>query len=156
MAVELHKELIDLIKDHHTIKVLATVDEKGQPYSVLNQFMSVLEDGRLVYLEPLESSRSYKNFTRSLWYDQKVSVTVVGDRGANWQIRGRPEKIIISGPVFEHHYKKLREKLGDIDLAAVCMIEPEEIVDESLHTQFERQEKERPLFKHLDRLARQD
>lgn len=84
MAVELHKELIDLIKDHHTIKVLATVDEKGQPYSVLNQFMSVLEDGRLVYLEPLESSRSYKNFTRSLWYDQKVSVTVVGDRGANW------------------------------------------------------------------------
>lgn len=156
MAVELHKKLVDLIKDYHTVKVLATVDEKGQPYSVLNRFMSVLEDGRLVYLEPLESSRSYKNFTRSLWYNQRVSVMVIGEEGANWQIRGRPEKIVVSGPIFEHHYKKLREKLGDVDLAAVCMIEPEEIIDESFYTQFERQEKERPLFKHLDRLARQN
>ncbi len=154
MAVELGKQLISLINDYETIKVLATVDERGQPHAMLNQHVTVLDDGRLMYLERLESSRSYKNFTRSLWYDQKVSITVVGKKGANWQIKGKPEKIIVSGPIFEHHYKKLRERFGDVDLAAVCIIEPEELADESFGFQFENQEKNCPIFKHLDRLAR--
>jgi hypothetical protein len=156
MAIELSTQLVNLINDYETIKVLATVDEKGQPHSILNQHVTVLEDGRLVYLEHLESSRSYKNFTRSLWYDQKVSITVVGKKGASWQIKGKPERIIVSGPIFEYHYKKLREIFGDIDLAAVCIIEPEELIDESFGVQFENQEKDYLIFKHLDRLARWD
>ena len=154
MAIEPSKQLKGLINDFETIKVLATVDENGQPHSVWNQHVNMLEDGRLIYLECLESSRSYKNFTRSLWYDRKVSVTVVGKNGASWQIKGKPDRIIVSGPIFEHHYKKLRERFGDVDLAAVCIIEPEELVDESFDVQFENQEKNYPIFKHLDRLAR--
>ncbi len=154
MTVELGEQLMNLINDYETIKVLATVDEKGQPHSILNQHVTVLDDGRLIYLERLESSRSYKNFTRSLWYDQKVSVTVVGKNGASWQIKGKPNKIIVSGPIFEYHYKKLRERFGDVDLAAICIIEPEELVDESFGVQFENQEKNYPIFNHLDRLIR--
>lgn len=154
MAIELNKQLINLINDYETIKVLATIDEKGQPHSILNQHVNVLEDGRLIYLELLESSRSYKNFTRSLWYDQKVSITVVGKNGANWRIKGKPEKIIVSGPIFEYHYKKIREKFGDFDLAAVCIIEPEDLVEESFGVQFENQQQNCPIFNHLDRLAR--
>ncbi|MFZ1642282.1 MAG: pyridoxamine 5'-phosphate oxidase family protein [Candidatus Contendobacter sp.] len=154
MTFELHQELIDLINDYGTIKVLATVDEKGQPHSVVKQFMHVLENGNFVYLELLESSRSYKNFTRSLWYNQRVSITVVGGKGEHWQIKGKPEKIIISGPVFERYYKYARKRLGDVDLAAVCIVEPEELVNESFYYCFEQQENQQPIFKHLDRLVK--
>lgn len=154
MATEMPQKLISLIQDDNTIKVLATVDEQGQPHSVMRQFMRVLDDGYLVYLEHLESARSYKNFTRSLWYDQKVSITVVGNQGENWQIQGKPEKIIISGPIFEYYYQSSRKQLGDVDLAAVCLIKPELLVNESFSYQFEQQEKQQPIFKHLDRLVK--
>lgn len=153
MTTEIPRVLIDLINDHNTIKILATVDEQGQPHAVTKQFMRVLDNGHLIYLELLESSRSYKNFTRSLWYDQQVSITIVGNQGETWQIHGKPEKIIISGPVFERYYKIVRNQLGDVDLAAVCIIEPVALVNESFFYQFEQQETRQPIFKHLDRLV---
>ena len=154
MTTGIPQELISLIHNDSTIKVLATLDEQGQPHSVMKQFMQVLEDGHLVYLELLESSRSYKNFTRSLWYNQKVSITIVGNKGEHWQIKGKPEKVIISGPVFEKYYQSTRNQLGDVDLAAVCMIQPETLADESFFYQFEQQEVQQPIFKHLDRLVK--
>jgi hypothetical protein len=154
MATEIPQKLIDLINDENTIKVLATVNEQGHPYSVAKPFMRVLEQGYLTYLELLESSKSYKNFTWSLWYDQKVSITVIGNKGENWQIQGRPEKIIVSGPVFEDHYRSVRKQLGDVDLAAVCLIKPELLVNESFSYQFAQQEQRQPIFNHLDRLAK--
>lgn len=154
MATEIPQQLIDLINDDNTIKVLATVNEQGHPYSAAKPFMQVLEQGYLAYLELLESSRSYKNFTWSLWYKQKVSITVIGNKGENWQIQGKPEKIIISGLVFEHYYRSVRKQLGDVDLAAVCLIKPGLLINESFSYQFAQQEQRQPIFKHLDRLAK--
>jgi hypothetical protein len=154
MTTEIPQKLIDLINDGNTIKVLATVNEQGHPHSAAKPFMQVLEQGYLAYLELLESSRSYKNFTWSLWYDQQVSITIAGNNGENWQIQGKPEKIIISGPIFEHYYQSVRKQLGDVDLAAVCLIKPELLINESFSYQFEQQEKRQPIFKHLDRLVK--
>lgn len=152
MTVELNKEIIELL-NNDAITVLAMVDENGQPHS-FQKTMRVLENGKLAYLELTESSKSYKNFTRSLWFNQKISITVVGGDGGSWRITGKPEKIIISGPFFEQNYKNIRQKLGDVDLAAICIIEPEEITNESFLYLFQEQEKQQPIFKHLDRLIK--
>mgnify|MGYP003611292845 CR=1 FL=1 len=61
MATEIPQQVIDLINDENTIKVLSTVNEQGHPYSVAKWFMRVSEQGYLTYLELLESSRSYSN-----------------------------------------------------------------------------------------------
>ena len=154
MAVELMKEAADLIKLKGTVKILATVDENGIAHADEKNFLEVTEDGNITYPELLETSRSYKNFTRSLWFNRKISVTIIGENGENYKINGRPEKILVCGDLFEEQYKSIRKKLGDVDLAAVCIIKPEEITDVTLSKEILNQGTDKPIFKHLDRLLK--
>ncbi len=153
MAVQLGKDLIELFRDSETVKVLATVDENGSPHAVVKQSIEPGEDGNLVHLELLESSRTGKNLLRSLWFGRKVSVTVIGKGGRSYQIKGRPVRSIIAGPVFRQNYEKIRERDPDADLAAVWIIEPEEVIDESFSVRLAEEKAAHPLTLHLDRIA---
>ncbi len=154
MAVKLEKDIIELVNSPETLKILATVDENNVPHAAFKGSLHVNEEGNLEFLELLESSTTYRNFTRSLWYEGKVAVTFKGADNRSFQIKGRPEKIVISGPVFEKNYIRLRERRGDVELAAVCIIKPEEVSGWPAVNRFAEQESKRPFFKHLDRLAK--
>lgn len=154
MKIELTKEVVDLINNNDSLKILTTVDEQNVPHAVIKQSLHVGENGDIQYLELFESSLSYKNFTRSLWFDRRVSILVKGADELSYQIKGKPVRIIISGPELESSYLKIRAKLGDVDLASICSIEPEEVVNETFWVKYAEQEKSRPYFKHLDRLAK--
>lgn len=154
MAVQLEQEVIDLLKDQETVKLLATSDEKGVPHAVIKQSLHLGEDGNLVYLELLEASQTNKNLVRSIWFDRKVAVALKGKNGLSYQIKGKPVRAIISGPVFQKHYLSIRESLGDVDLATVWIIEPEEVINETYSVRKAHEESTRPYFKHLDRLAK--
>lgn len=154
MAVQLSQELIDLIEAPDTSKVLATVDAKGLPHVTVEQSLHVGEDGNLHYLEPLETSRANRNLVSSLWFDRAVSIGVRGKSGRAFQIKGKPVKALITGALFQRHYSALREKLGDVDLAAVWIIEPQEVTDETFVTRQVKEEAQRPFFRHLDRLTK--
>lgn len=154
MGIKIENEIKNLFLDKEAIKLLGTVDENGSPHIVRKGSIHLEENGNIEYLELLETSRSYKNFTRSLWYDKKVSIFINGKAGQAYQIKGKPIKILIAGPVYEKNYVSLRKKLGDVDLAAVCIIETEEIIDEAFSVKFEKQESEFPIFTHLDRLLK--
>lgn len=54
MAVQLNQEIIELLTDKETVKVLATTDVNGVPHVVIKQTLQLGEDGNLVYLELLE------------------------------------------------------------------------------------------------------
>jgi hypothetical protein len=151
--MKLERTLIDIINSKDTVKILSTVDEAGVPHTVVKQSLRVNEDGLIEYLELMESSRSFKNLTRSLWFDGKVSLLFHTRKGISWQIKGTPVRVVICGPVFEENYIRIRKSLGDVDLAAVCFIMPEEIIDETFSTKFKHQETQRPFLKHLDRIA---
>lgn len=153
MAVQLGKDVVELLQDSETIKVLATIDENGFPHVVAKQSLELGEDGNLVHLEFLESSRSGKNLLRSIWFDRKVAVTLLGRRNQSFQIKGKPVRSIITGPVFQRHYLKVRETLGDVGLAAVWVIEPEEVIDESFSARLKEEEATHPSYKHLDLFA---
>jgi len=148
------KEVIELLNDRETVKVLATTDEKGIPHAVFKQSFCLGEDGSLIYLELLESSQSNKNMVRSIWFHRRVAILLKGKNGLSYQVKGRPIKAVISGPLFQKHYAALRESLGDVDLAAVWIIEPEEVINESYSVRKSREEAAHPCFKHLDRLAK--
>ncbi|HEY5974458.1 MAG TPA: hypothetical protein VIU41_06905 [Geobacteraceae bacterium] len=155
MALKLSREIIDLFADAESTKVLATLDEHGFPHVVVKQSLQVGEDGNLLYLELLESSRTNKNLVRSIWFDQKVAVAVKGKGGESYQIKGRPVKTHITGPLFLQHYRAVRERLGDVDLAAVWVIEAEEVIDENFAARQAQETGKHPFFTHLDRLAKQ-
>jgi hypothetical protein len=151
MAIELPAELVALLRDEQSLKLLATVDAEGAPHVVSKQSLSVSEDGKLQYLELLESSRTNRNLVRAVWFGGRVSVFVRSGK-ASWQIKGRPVQAHVAGPVFQRAYVGIRERLGDIDLAAVWVIEPEEVLDESWPTRRREEEAAHPHFIHLDRI----
>lgn len=153
MAVALQEELIDLLRNPETIKVLATIDEFGFPHAVVKQSLQLGEDGNLLYLELLESSRTNRNLVRSIWFGKNVAIAVKGALGGSYQIKGRPVKAHITGELFKTHYLAIRERLGDVDLAAVWVIEPVEVINESLSVRLAEEQLKHPLFNHLDRLA---
>lgn len=155
MAIQLTRRIIDLIEDNETTKVLATLDAEGFPHAVVKQSVHSGDDGNLLYLELLESSLTNRNLVRSIWFNQKVSVALWGKDGQSYQIKGKPVKTHITGPLFQKHYLAVRERLGDVDLAAVWEIEPEEVIDESFARRRSEEEAAHPLFLHLDRLVQQ-
>lgn len=154
MTIELSKEVIQLLRDDTTIKAIATTDDKGVPHVVIKQSLHVNDEGELVYLELLESSQTNKNLVRSIWFNQKVAINLKGSEGISYQIKGSPIKAIISGPIFKKYYDEVREKLGDVDLATVWIIKPEELYNQSYQVRIRDEESQHPYFIHLDRLAK--
>jgi Pyridoxamine 5'-phosphate oxidase len=154
MATKLSKEIIALFGSDDSTKVLATINEQGYPHAAAKPFIRVDDDGNLLYLELVESSHTQKNLVRSIWFDQKVSISISDNNGQSWQIKGKPVKTLITGPVFLHHYSDVRNRLGDVDLSAVWVIEPEEVINENLAVRHAEEELAHPVFRHLDRLAK--
>lgn len=154
MTIQLDQHIAGLFQDDGTVKVLATTDENGIPHATIKQTLHVDDDGNLVYLELLESSRTNKNLLGSLWFNRKVAVTIKDRNNQSYQITGKPVKTIVAGPVFQEYYVNIRKKLGDTDLAAVWIIEPEAVYNQTFAVRREREEKLHPIFKHLDRLAK--
>lgn len=154
MAVRLDKNIIELFENDETVKILATIDDKGVPHAVLKQTLHVNDEKNLVYLELLESSRTSKNLLRSLWFDRKVSATIKSKDNQSYQIIGKPVKALIAGPVFQKYYVDLREKLPAADLAVVWIIEPEEVYNQTFSVRQAQEAAVHPNFIHLDRLAK--
>ncbi len=153
MGTPLTQELLTLLADGATTKVLATIDENGSPHAVAGVPLHAGDTGNLLYSEYFESSATSKNLTRSIWFDGIVAITL-SNAGQSFQIKGRPLKNHITGPLFLKLYQEIRAIQGNVNLAAVWEIEPLEIIDESLDTRRKYEDTKRPFFTHLDRIAR--
>ena len=154
MTIPLEAPLRALVGSRDAVRVLATTGPDGAPHAVLGPSLEVDEAGRLLYLEPLEASRTQRDLVATIWFDRPVAFSGAHRAGTTWRIRGRVRKAHVAGPVFRDRYERLRAERPGADLAAVWEIEPQEVSDESYATLFARQSAERPFFKHLDQLAR--
>nr|WP_092067835.1 hypothetical protein [Dendrosporobacter quercicolus]NSL46803.1 hypothetical protein [Dendrosporobacter quercicolus DSM 1736]SDL64429.1 hypothetical protein SAMN04488502_101442 [Dendrosporobacter quercicolus] len=154
MAVLINEELAALLSKEDTVKLLVTTDEQGAPHAVVKKSLQLDEQNHFIYFELLESSHTNKNMVRSIWFNRPVTVAVAGANGGSYQIKGRPLKTIVSGPAFRKYYEQVRRENSEADLAAVWVIEPQEIVDQGFSVRRQQEEAKRPYFKHLDRLAK--
>ena len=153
-VVALPSEVSTLIKDRATFQIVATADEHGNPHAVAKGSLTVQGDGLIAYREALESSRTNANMLRSLWFDKKVSVLLVGSNGEAYEIRGRPHRYVINGPIFKRHYLEEREEQGpDSDVAGVWLIAPEEVRNQTFSVRKAEEERKHPYMRHLDRAA---
>lgn len=154
MTVTINEELAVLLGKAATVKLLITTDDKGVPHAVVKDSLQLDEKNHLIYFELLESSHTNKNMVRSLWFNQSVTVAIVGNNGASYQIKGKPVKAIVSGHLFQKYYEQVRKKNDDADLAALWVIEPQEIFNQSFSVRSQQEKTTHPYFKHLDRLAK--
>jgi hypothetical protein len=149
----LSEEVKNYIFDRDSIKVLATVDKFGNPHVVAKGSLTVDENGRLLYLELLESSRTNKNMIYSLWFEKKIAINIITPQRKSILIRGKPIKTLIAGSVFEKYYTLVQQRDAENDLAAVYYIDVEEVIDESYPVRRAEESAKHPLYVHLDRLA---
>jgi hypothetical protein len=150
MAAILNRELTELFNDDATVKVLATVDGDGVPHVVINQSLHAAGDGAIHFLELHEFSLTGRNLVRSIWYDRPLAILLKGADGRTVQIKGRAVKNLISGRLFQQHYVNLRAQYGDVDLAGVWIVQPDQIIDENPNSQAATNSH----YPHLDRIAR--
>ncbi|MDP5240809.1 hypothetical protein Q9Q94_14785 [Uliginosibacterium sp. 31-16] len=153
MSIELSQDVIELLNDRDTIKVLASVDGNGVPHAVFKQSLHLGEDGRIHSLELIESSTTGRNLVGSIWFERKVTILLRGTDKRSVQIKGRVLKYHITGPLYLHHYNAVRERLGDVDLAGVWVIEPEQVIEQSFKDRRATEDAAHPSFIHLDRIA---
>lgn len=152
MAVELQREVIELLNRPDSIKVLATTDKEGNPHVVFKGSIRAEENGYITYYELIETSQTNKNMVNSIWFNRQVAVNVFGN-GVSYQIKGIPYRAIIAGQEFEEAYKRVRARSEDGDLSAVWLIEPQQVIEESFRKRKAEEEEAHPILKHLDRLV---
>jgi hypothetical protein len=152
MPATLTPDIVALLDDEATVKILATVGADGAPHAV--EQPSLHDGGGAIhYLELLETSETNRNLVHSIWFGGAVAIALIGRDGRRAQIKGRPVKLHVTGPLFLKHYHRLRETHPDAGLAGVWVIEPDEVADEDFAAKKAREEALHPDFVHLDRIA---
>jgi hypothetical protein len=150
MNICIDDKLAQTINNPSTVKAVATVSKDGVPHVVYKGSL-MAHDGNIIFYELMESSRNGQNLVYSIWFDKKVAINVLDSQGSSYEIVGRPSRCITCGREFEEIYKSVREKLGDVDLSAIWVIEPEEIREETFSVRKQQEEERYPIIKHLDR-----
>jgi len=155
MAVEISRELADIIADKDTLKVIASIDKNGDPHVVYKGSLSVNEQGYLEYYEVIETSQTNKNLTNSIWFNKKIAINILSKDKKSFQIKGIIYKAITSGKYFEKAYKQLHERPGSPDLSTVWIITPEKIIDESFAVRLKEETERHPHIIHLDKIVKE-
>ncbi|MBP5565140.1 MAG: hypothetical protein J6X45_05405 [Lachnospiraceae bacterium] len=148
----LNEELIKLIGDKESIKVVSSNDREGIINSAPKGSLEISGENELTYVEVLESSTSYHNIVYSIWFDKKVSVLVIGKNRESYLIHGHVKKILTCGREYEEYYKKYQEARG-FDIAAAVRIVADDVIDLNLAKAIEKQKAEHPFFSHYDSIA---
>ena len=147
----LTEEVINLIENSRTFKAIATIDEEGHPH-VARRDLTILEDGTLAYGEPFESSYLNSDMLRSIWFNKNISI-LLQKNNHSFEIKGRPLRYVIEGPLYNKFYlKEIEKHRSDGDLAGVWLIEPQEIRNESYSVRRKEEKERHPHFHHLDRI----
>lgn len=150
-------QIIELLKDSQAIKVLTTVDEKGIPYSVFKDSLTVLEEDNdfIAYAELIESSPTNRNMVRGIWFNKSV-VIAIKRRESSYLIRGKPVECLIGGQIYKRFLQEVKREQGlQADIQAVWLIRVDEVVDQSLKAQLAEPGKEKIFLNtHLDLLKK--
>lgn len=153
MADILNNKVKELLKAKESKKALATVDKQGEVHVVFKGSLTVDDAGNLIFLELLETSQTNRNLTYSIWFDKKVAVNVLGNDGTSFEIRGIPERVILTGPEFEEKYKEVRAHNPKADLSGIWIIKPTDVREETFTVRLQDEIDNYPIIGHMDRDA---
>jgi hypothetical protein len=145
---------LEFLNTPGSVKILVTRGEDGLPHPVVKASLRG-EDGNIVYLEFLESSRTNRYMTQALWFDTPVGVLVLTADARSFTLCARPVRALVSGKDFQRYYEEARDVWG-FDLATVWVLRPEGARETTLRVRAAEEAQQRPYFIHLDRLAKKD
>jgi hypothetical protein len=146
-------EVLNLLNNGDAVKILATVDDNGVPHAVVKNSLRS-EGDSIIYIEFLESSRTNRYMTKSLWFNKAVSILILTPDGKSWEITALPVRAIVSGKIFQRYYEEAQKKYGGLDISTIWVLQPLKIREGTLQKRVEEESQNRPYFLHLDIIAK--
>ncbi len=126
MTKELPREVMDLINDPQSIKMLSTFSGEDTPHSVpLGSLNAPSPDS--IICGKIQMKETHANLETALRNHGYVSVLVVRGKEA-YQVRCRPKAFDTDGPIFQAMRGKLPEKMP---LYGVWLLEPVELINQT-------------------------
>jgi hypothetical protein len=153
MTTIINKDIQQILSAPTTIKLIATINEQGIPHIEEKSSVFVDNEDRILLIEEEEHSRTNLNLVRTLWFDQRAVLYILGD-DRRFEIVLRPYKVHISGPIFESYYRRELAKSPDNELSGVWILIPESVTEESFAGRIQRENSGRIPLTHLDRIAK--
>ena len=152
MAI-LSKEVVELLQDKQTVKVISTVSDTGELNASIKGSLMALEDGNLAYMELLETSQTQRNVLWAHLWNKSVSVLVYNP-GNNqcYKIKGEPVKFLIMGPVWDIFLEETWKMLPEANPAGVWLIKPVEVVAADYFSRLEAEAKRLPHMPFWSRI----
>jgi hypothetical protein len=140
--------------DPRTVKVLATVNRKGDPHLSFKQSLRLREDGDLEYDEIVETSITNQNMFYAIWFNKIIVINILTSERRAFKMACKAKRSIVSGQVYLERYREIRDNFIDSDLGAVWIIEPLSYAETTLEKRRTEEEKKHPLLIHLDRVKK--
>ncbi|MCR5734033.1 MAG: pyridoxamine 5'-phosphate oxidase family protein [Lachnospiraceae bacterium] len=144
-------EIKELIQEKGTVKALATISKSGEVNVTFKDHVEVDSDGNIVIYELLDSSQSSKNLVYSLWFNKKVALSITSKDGIRYQVKGIPERDIVTGPAYEEKYSEFILENPENDLAGIWVIRPTEVREETYEVRLREEREKYPVIGHLDK-----
>ena len=145
--LSLSEELAEIFHDPKTVKVLVTSDDNGVPHPVFKGSLTLLDDGMIAYSELIERSRTYKNMLNNYWKKKEVAIALYNEGRGAFQVKGRPHRFIIEGPIWDRFLEETWKVLPEADPAGVWIIEP--LAVENLDYSLRRNEEEQRMLNYM-------
>lgn len=131
MGIKLDEKLINIINSKSTIKALATVDKNGVPHVTYKGSFQFRNDGTIEFYEIIDTSVTNQNLIASIGFDKVVAVNFLSEEKESYQIKAKIKEAITSGQEFKKANQAIQKRFGDIDIAAVWILEPVEFREEN-------------------------
>jgi monomeric isocitrate dehydrogenase len=146
-------EILKLLNDDKNIKILVNIDDEGLPHPAVKDSLR-FENDDIIYTEFIESSKTNRYLTKSLWFEKKASILLLTEDKRSFKIVVKPVRAIVNGKIFQRYYEETQKKFGDFDLSTVWILKPIEITEQTLRKRVAEESVKRPYFLHLDRIAK--
>ncbi|NTV01539.1 MAG: pyridoxamine 5'-phosphate oxidase family protein [Chlorobiaceae bacterium] len=128
---KLPEELIQLINDRESVKVVATVGADGKPHVVVKGSLTTFDSDTIVFAEGFQGSLSNSNLLDSQVNSRPVAVNVTKGL-ASFQVKGYVSPASPSDKVYQTLLERIRSRRGpDAEIAGAWIVAPEEIRNES-------------------------
>jgi predicted pyridoxine 5'-phosphate oxidase superfamily flavin-nucleotide-binding protein len=124
-------EVAELLKDKGTPKIVATVDQDGVPNATIKGSVMAIDDTTLAFADLYGGkSRTFSNLKET----KQVSVLVFkfpfAPPLAAYQIKGKFDQYLTSGPVFDQFAKMIKELIG-ADITGVATMKVDSVYSQA-------------------------
>lgn len=153
--INISNELIHIMNNASTIKVISTLDRNGNPHVVFKDAVFMREDGMIVLIERLESSITNENLVKSIRFNNVIALNILSvEDKISFMIQGILERAIIYGKEFQKYYIQMKKIYGNIDISTIWLIRPLSIQEKTLQKRINEEKKDHPMLMHLDQIYR--